>query len=114
MEKGTFKFEYKYPENYNPVYVNGAHGGISHKGELTINFFLEKVPLPDSVTHEINKNLTLGKEIKRQSKERNILIRHVAFGIILNLDDAKSIHQWLGKTIEKLEKLIPKKKESKK
>ncbi|MFC0297755.1 hypothetical protein [Geobacillus jurassicus] len=39
-------FKYLFPDDYNPVYVNGAHGGISPQGEIVVNFYFERRPLP--------------------------------------------------------------------
>src|SRR5665647_3901130 len=47
----TFKYVFNY--GYNPTYVNGAQGGFSPRGEMVINFYLERQPLPDAITHEI-------------------------------------------------------------
>lgn len=108
MEKETFEFKYKFPENYNPVYVNGAFGGVSSKGEIVVNFFLERHALPRSETHEIIQG-KLSKDFKREPENQSSsAIRYVEPGIILSLDHAKSIHNWLGEKIEQLE-LITKK-----
>ncbi len=40
------KFVYSKPEEVRPIYVNGAYGGISPRGELICNFFFERPDLP--------------------------------------------------------------------
>ena len=39
-KKNELTFKYIYTYDYNPDYVNGAHGGISPRGELVVNFYL--------------------------------------------------------------------------
>ena len=31
-------FKYEFPETYNPVYANGAQGGLTPQGEIALNF----------------------------------------------------------------------------
>jgi hypothetical protein len=54
----TFKYIFNY--GYNPVSGNGAHGGISPRGELAVSFYLERPPLPNSISHGISPNSTIG------------------------------------------------------
>lgn len=41
-KKNELKFKYIFDDSYNPVYVNGAHGGVTPRGELVVNFYLER------------------------------------------------------------------------
>ena len=100
----TFKYVFSY--NYNPVYVNGAHGGISPRGELVVNFYLERPPLPNSITHEINQNGTIGNETAQEPEDyKNSLVRYISDGVILNYDSARNIHFWLGERLKEMEAL---------
>ncbi len=102
--QNSIKFKYIFPDDYNPVYVNGAVGGISPRGEIVINFFFERQGLPKSQTYELSAEGTLGNEIAIEPEEPKI-IRYIQNGIILHLDKAKEIHKWFGELIQKLEKL---------
>ncbi|SNB48049.1 hypothetical protein [Geobacter sp. DSM 9736] len=98
----TFKYVFSY--NYNPVYVNGAHGGVSPRGEIVVNFYLERPALPNSITHEINPNGTIGSETAQEPEDlKNSLVRFVSDGVILNYESARNIHHWLGERIKELE-----------
>ena len=77
-------------------------GGITPKGEINMNFFLERVPLPKSVFHEIRDGSIVGPEIRRDPDEK-LLIRYVTTGVVLNYGDAKSIHEWLGSRLKEFE-----------
>ena len=39
MEKDEIKFEFKFSDDFNPQYVNGAFGGISTQNEIVMNFY---------------------------------------------------------------------------
>jgi hypothetical protein len=105
-DKPEITFKYVFSYNYNPVYVNGAHGGISPRGELVMNFYLERPPLPNSITHEINPNGTIGNETAQEPEDyKNSLVRFISDGVILNYDSARNIHYWLGERLKEMESM---------
>lgn len=98
----TFKYIFNY--TYNPVYVNGAHGGISPRGELVMNFYLERPPLPDEITHELNPNGTIGEAVAEAPDNlKNSMVRFIESGVILNYESARNIHFWIGERLKELE-----------
>lgn len=98
----TFKYVFNY--GYNPVYVNGAHGGISPRGELVMNFYLERPPLPNAITHEINPNGTIGEQVAEEPENlKNSMVRFVDSGVVLNFEAARNIHFWLGERLKEME-----------
>jgi hypothetical protein len=101
----TFKYIFKY--DYNPVYVNGAHGGISPRGEIVANFYLERPPLPNELTHAINPDGTISNDIIAVQPENlnSSLIRYVDHGVVLSYQNARNLHSWLGEQIAELERL---------
>lgn len=105
MEAKKTKCKYIYTENYNPVYVNGAYGGVNPRGEIIINFFFERYALPESQSFILNNSLQ-EKEIPDEREPKyhsDNIIRSVQNGIILNYNDAKEIHRWLGEHIKQME-----------
>ena len=106
QNKSELKFKYIFDYGYNPVYVNGAHGGVSPRGELVMNFYLERMALPQSITHEINPNGTIGKEAAAEPHDlANSMVRFIESGIVMNYQNAKELHLWLGERIKELEAL---------
>jgi len=100
----TFKYIFTY--DYNPVYVNGAHGGVSPRGELIMNFYLERAPLPNSVSHEITQNGTIGAESAMEPEDlQSSLVRYVSNGVVLSPQTARDLHAWLGEKINELDTL---------
>lgn len=97
-------FKYKYPDDYNPQYINGAQGGINVQGEIVANFYFERLPLPNSITHEVGNDGVLGNMVATEPKDlANSVLRYVQSGVVMNLEVAKQVHAWLGKHIELLE-----------
>lgn len=102
----SFSFKYIFTYDYNPVYVNGAHGGVSPRGELIANFYLERQPLPNELTHAINSAGVIGDITDVDPKNLNSsLVRYVPCGIVLNYANARNLHQWLGDNISEMERM---------
>ena len=99
-------FKYLFKEDYNPIYVNGAQGGINPQGEIIINFYLERNALPISQTYGIEDvNIGFQELESKPSDLNNSFVRVIANGVILNYQTAKEIHKWLGNHIKTLEDL---------
>jgi len=102
----TIKCKYLFEKDYNPVYINGAHGGINPLGEIVIHFYLERNALPLSQTFEVENGRIKPEDIESEPEDlKNSFVRVIKNGIILNYQTAKEIHKWLGNHISKLEEL---------
>jgi hypothetical protein len=100
----TFKYIFTY--DYSPVYVNGAHGGVSPRGELVMNFYLERQPLPNAISHEITSAGTIGPETAVEPTDLGqSLVRQVTNGVVINLQTARELQYWLGEKIREMEAL---------
>jgi hypothetical protein len=106
QKKPELKFKYSFADDYNPVYVNGAHGGLTPRGELVVNFYLERTGLPNAIIHEITPAGALGAEIAQEPADaNNTLVRFIEAGIILNGENARIFHAWLGERIKELDSM---------
>jgi len=102
----SFAFKYVFTYDYNPVYVNGAHGGVSPRGELVANFYLERQPLPNEITHAVTGAGAIGEVTDVDPKDLNSsMVRYVPCGIVLNYANARDLHKWLGDKISEMERL---------
>ncbi len=97
-------FKYIFSEDYNPIYVNGAYGGLTSHREIVVNFFFERNGLPYSQTQKVNKDGTLGPpEATKPEDNDTSFVRVIETGIIMNIDTAKKIRDWLDEKINNLE-----------
>ena len=100
----TFKYIYNY--GYNPTYVNGAQGGFSPRGEIVVHFYLERQPLPEKITHEITMQGGIGRETAVEPEDlAQSMVRFVDTGVVMNYENAKVFHGWLGDKLRELEEL---------
>lgn len=97
------QFNYVFPENYNPLYCNGAFGGVSTRGEIIANFFFERMTIPKSMTHLVNPDGTLSGIVSVDPEDvDNNIVRYVTTGIVLSEESAESIYAWLGTQLQDL------------
>ena len=100
----TFKYVFNY--GYNPTYVNGAQGGISPRGEMVINFYLERQPLPESISHEITPEGSIGRESAVEPKDlASSMVRFVDTGVVMSYENAKVFHAWMGDKLREVEEM---------
>ena len=103
-KKAEIAFKYIFNYAYNPVYVNGAHGGISPRGELVMNFYLERPPLPEEIRHAINPNGTIGEVTAEEPHNLgSSMVRYIDNGVVLNYESARNIHYWIGERLKEME-----------
>ncbi|MGY6742542.1 MAG: DUF3467 domain-containing protein [Cecembia sp.] len=97
--------KYIFKEDYNPKYVNGAFGGMGPQGEFVVNFYLERVALPNSQTFEIQEGKLIREivEERKPADHEQSLVRVVENGIIMDYQHAKEIHRWLGEHLKNFE-----------
>ena len=106
------KIDYIKPQAYCPMYVNGAIGSPTPKGDILINFYTDLTVLPDSQVHVVNDG-KLGPEITDMRLPKIIkngdtisVMRQIQSGIILSIAEAKIFHKWLGDQIAAVEEAI--------
>lgn len=104
--KPELKFKYVFNYGYNPTYVNGAQGGFSPRGEMVINFYLERQPLPESISHEITPEGAIGRETEVEPKDLpNSMVRFIDTGVIMSYENAKVFHAWMGDKLREIEEM---------
>jgi hypothetical protein len=107
----TFIFE-KAPD-FRLMRADGIWGGITPRGDLEINFFLDTNSLPAEATYELTPKNTLGKEQSRKlAYEKGKVLRLVNCGIVVSPNVAKSIVDWLNEKLDALAKLEEKEAKS--
>ncbi|BCS55241.1 hypothetical protein [Geobacter sp. SVR] len=100
----TFKYIFNY--SYNPTYVNGAQGGFSPRGEMIINFYLERQPLPESISHEITSAGSIGRETAVEPEDlTNSMVRFIDTGVVMSYENAKVFHAWMGEKLREMEEM---------
>jgi hypothetical protein len=105
-KKSELTFKYVFNYSYNPTYVNGAQGGFSPRGEMVINFYLERQPLPESISHEITPEGAIGRETGVEPKDlAGSMVRFIDTGVVMSYENAKVFHAWMGDKLREVEEM---------
>lgn len=91
--ENTIRFEYTRSHSYRIVAANGAHGGVTSRGDFRFDLFVEGPKAPDSVVHSITPD-GLGPEVERSPTSR-IVERELQVGVIMSPTQARSLAQWI-------------------
>ena len=103
-EHREINFHYVFSDDYNPVYCTGAYGGISPQGDIVANFYLERMPIPKSLTYALDDNGSLGDVVSTEPEDlKQKVVRYVSTGVVLNEANARSICDWLKQQLDELE-----------
>ncbi len=98
------EFHFLKTNNYRSFYIDGAFGGITPSGLLAMDLFLERRPTPRKMIHAIEENGKLGSVIEKETKEG--IIREIECGLIMNIDTAIKIKDWLDGKINEYNKMM--------
>jgi hypothetical protein len=103
MAKKTVQVDFHYikTNNYKTHYANGIFGGITPRGELQMDFFVERQVIPQIDTYEVTGS-QIGKLIKTSGKKG--IVREIEVGIVMNIETAISFQKWLNERIEVFQK----------
>lgn len=83
--------------NYRTYHADGAFGGITPKGNIYLELFLERHVTPRKVRYELTEDGVLGAPLETEGKSG--VVREIECGLILDLATAVTLHDFLGKII---------------
>jgi len=89
--------------NYRIVPANGMWCGITTKGDFRMDFFVESREMPESVKHRVNPEGTLGAVISQ--KTRGVIVRELQVGVLVSIENAESIANFIKDRIAEFRKL---------
>jgi hypothetical protein len=94
-------FTYQKNPDYRIKYANGAFGGVTPKGEIKFDLFVEYLQNPEETVHSMTPD-GLGPEIDR-TPEKPPIVRESQVGIIMSIGEAKSLAAWLMQRVNTYE-----------
>lgn len=104
-QQKTITFHYLKASDYKVYEVHGGIGGMNVHGQIIMNLYFERGPIPKKATHRIGEDNQLEPEpIEIDTKEG--AIRDVLFGLALSPDNARSLAKWLSDQAEQMDSLV--------
>lgn len=89
---------------FRVIYATGLFGGVMPTGDIALDFVVDRAPFPVTVTHTVEPNGRLGKEIAREASSAYIE-REVQAEVRIDLALARAMRSWLDQHIETLEQI---------
>jgi hypothetical protein len=84
--------------SYRTYHVDGAYGGLTTKGNIYCEFFVERNVTPQSVLYSVDENGRLGKLKRKTGKEG--FVREIECGISLDIKTARALRTWLEEKLK--------------
>jgi hypothetical protein len=98
-------FDYEKSKFFRVIRVDGVIGGPAPKGDgIQMGLFSERVPIPTHEEYHLGSDGKIGELIDRKGRSK-VIFREVEVEAMIPLDVAKSLQDWLSKSIELLEGL---------
>ena len=89
-------FNYIKTPSYRTFYVDGFYGGLTAKGYLYAEFFLERLVTPQKETYGVKDN-RLGAKIASEGKHG--VVREIEAGMIMDFSTMLVLQKWLNEKI---------------
>jgi hypothetical protein len=100
-ETKEFSFKYVIPDHIRDCHINGAYGGVTPRNEIAMHLFNERHPIPKLETHKIKADGTLSDE--KVLTKGGDAVRLIQASVIMNVETAKAICDWLNSKIKFIE-----------
>ena len=96
-------FNYIKTNSYKTFYSDGFFGGITPKGKIYMEPFIERGATPQIVKHLVlnDGNIDSGTVVEAKKD----IIREIECGIIMDIETAKSLISWLTIKIDEFQKI---------
>jgi hypothetical protein len=99
-------FDFIKASGFRVIHVDGAFGGVSPNARtMNVAVYSERRPLPRKTIHPISTEGKLGDEIRDRRESRDAFVREVEANLVMDLDTAKALREWLDAHITEMTKL---------
>lgn len=88
---------------FRTVHVDGIFGGITPRGLLHLTTYSERPAIPQETDYVVNGQRLAEVTSARQGKKG--FVRELDINLIMDLDAARSLQEWLRRHVETLEKI---------
>lgn len=107
LEKMTISFDYIKGNYFRVIHVDGIFGGNApHPGIIHMDIFSERWPIPKRSTNQFSPGIGIGNEILEERISRDAVVREVEAHLVMNIEVATKIRDWLTNKIKKAVKKV--------
>lgn len=109
-DEKTVSFEYRISPNYILHAISGVFGGLNAQGDIIMNFFSERHPIPKKATYKVAEDGSLVDP--PETEEVASLIRNVPLGMSISPQTARTFAKWLTDKADEFDKIMEKGKQN--
>lgn len=103
---GTVRFDYLKSNLFRVLHIDGVHGGVRPDGmSIHMALFNERNAIPQSEEFEVTEG-RVGELIKGEG--RPAIVREVEVDVIVDINAARAIRDWLGQMVQAAESVATK------
>lgn len=100
----SVNFKYIKSDGFKTVQIDGVIGGMTVKGHLNMNFYIDAPELPKTVKHNIMPSGHLGPELPAAPLGLEMTsLREVQLAVNIDILTARTIIQWMQNHLNKFE-----------
>jgi hypothetical protein len=107
------QFDYLKSSLFRVVHADGVVGGLTPRLDIIMNFWSERQPIPRTMIFLLKEDDTLGEEVRSERVSRDAIVREVEAGVVMDLESAKSLRDWLDSKINEAERIVLSRSEKK-
>jgi hypothetical protein len=113
LDEGTISYDYIKSNQFRVIHVDGVWGGNAPTGFINMSVFSERWPIPKRTVSKFEPEGRVGDEIKEKRVFRDSVVREVDAQLVMSIDVAKRIREWLNDKIATYEEKLQKEKAQK-
>lgn len=102
--KGHVRFHHRKVEGFRTILVDGAFGGPTPAGKISVVLFHERVPIPRVTVHEVGEDGKLRDERRELREGEDGILRSLEAELVLDVDAAERLRNWLTEQIDNIRK----------
>jgi hypothetical protein len=95
------EFFFEIDKDYRIVASNGAWGGVTPRGDIQVDFFVEKQGTPESIKNRISEEGAIGEVVEMKPPKR--IVRKLQVGVLMTLEEAQNLVKFLSDKIKQIQ-----------
>jgi len=99
-------FDYIKSQHFRVIHADGAAGSITATGHIHMAIYSERLAIPQRMAFKVTAGGRLGALIPSETIAREGMVREVEVGVMMNLQTAEALQEWLAKRIEELKSAV--------
>ncbi|MDD3581292.1 MAG: hypothetical protein PHW74_09755 [Desulfobacca sp.] len=112
LDEGTISYDYIKSNQFRVIHVDGVWGGNAPTGFIHMSVFSERWPIPKRTVSQFEPEGKVGDEITERRVFRDSVVREVDAQLVMSIDVAIRIREWLKDKIANYEEGLQKRKNS--